>query len=209
MASESLSPAPASESVSIPESGAKSTASALLHTHVFVTVGSTRFDSLVQTVLSVQLLEALRARGYSELVVQCGDSEFDVGSFEQAGNELVQTNNGVNVHVWKFKPSLQEEYERADLVISHAGSGTILDVLRLGKPLIVVPNSRLLDNHQQELASALQSLGHLQATTTADLPQAIETLDVSSFVPFPQFNGSRFRELLDEEMGYDASDTEG
>lgn len=47
------------------------------------------------------------------------------------------------------------------------GSGTILDVLRLGKPLIVVPNPTLLDNHQEELASALAELGHLQSTTVA------------------------------------------
>ena len=32
--------------------------------------------------------------------------------------------------------------------------------------------------------------------------QTIETLDLSTLVPFPTFNGSRFRELLDEEMGY-------
>ena len=34
------------------------------------------------------------------------------------------------------------------------------------------------------------------------LAEAIKTLDLSTLVPFPTFNGSRFRELLDEEMGY-------
>lgn len=106
------------------------------------------------------------------------------------------------VKLWKFKPSLEEEYERADLVISHAGSGTILDVLRLGKPLIVVPNPTLLDNHQEELASALAELGHLQSTTVADLPRAIQIFDPSALVPFPAFEGSRFARLLDEEMGF-------
>ena len=43
------------------------------------------------------------------------------------------------------------------------GSGTIIDVLRMGKPLIVVPNPSLLDNHQTELADALQNLGYLQS----------------------------------------------
>jgi beta-1,4-N-acetylglucosaminyltransferase len=49
------------------------------------------------------------------------------------------------------------------------GSGTILDVLRLGakeaKPLIVVPNPTLLDNHQAELAAALHSLDYLRGAT--------------------------------------------
>lgn len=36
----------------------------------------------------------------------------------------------------------------------------------------------------------------------SDLPRAIATLDTTELVPFPQFNGSRFREILDEEMGF-------
>lgn len=45
-----------------------------------------------------------------------------------------------------------------------AGSGTILDVLRKCKALIVIPNPTLLDNHQEELAKALADLGHLKAS---------------------------------------------
>lgn len=45
------------------------------------------------------------------------------------------------------------------------GSGTILDVLRQGKWLIVVPNPTLLDNHQEDLATSLNTLGHLKAST--------------------------------------------
>ena len=35
------------------------------------------------------------------------------------------------------------------------GTGSILDALRISVPLIVVPNSTLLDNHQVELAEEL------------------------------------------------------
>lgn len=48
--------------------------------------------------------------------------------------------------------------------LNASGSGTILDVLRMGKPLIAVPNATLLDNHQQELAEALSGMGHLVAS---------------------------------------------
>lgn len=36
-----------------------------------------------------------------------------------------------------------------------SGSGSILTVLRTPRPLLVVPNSELMDNHQAQLADAL------------------------------------------------------
>ena len=41
------------------------------------------------------------------------------------------------------------------------GSGSILDALRLEIPIIVVPNTSLLDNHQLELAEVLASQGYV------------------------------------------------
>ncbi|KAI9823198.1 MAG: N-acetylglucosaminyldiphosphodolichol N-acetylglucosaminyltransferase catalytic subunit alg13 [Thelocarpon impressellum] len=47
------------------------------------------------------------------------------------------------------------------VILSHAGSGSILDGLRLGVPLIVVPNPRLLNDHQVELAEELAAQGYV------------------------------------------------
>lgn len=41
------------------------------------------------------------------------------------------------------------------------GSGSILEALHLGKLLLVVPNSSLMDNHQAEVAKALSEEGYL------------------------------------------------
>ncbi|KAF7338403.1 UDP-N-acetylglucosamine transferase subunit ALG13 [Mycena venus] len=121
----------------------------------FVTVGTFQFDALVQAVLSENVLRALGGRGYTELVVQCGKSEFELARAIAGGDIVKMERHGVRVELWRARASLDAEYARADLVIGHAGAGTILEVLRLGKPLIVVPNPTLLHNHQTELAVAL------------------------------------------------------
>lgn len=153
----------------------------------FITVGSTKFDALVQAVLSQPVLPALRLRGYTSLIIQYGKSAVTLDSnTSTTGDSTIRRlqKDGVDIEMWTFKPSLDEEYDRADLVISHAGmlcvqdfpflfllliiltgSGTIIDVLRKGKWLIVIPNPTLMDNHQEDLASALDKLGHLKAST--------------------------------------------
>ncbi len=45
------------------------------------------------------------------------------------------------------------------------GSGSILTVLRAPRPLLVVPNTSLMDNHQAELADALGREGYLNVST--------------------------------------------
>jgi beta-1,4-N-acetylglucosaminyltransferase len=87
----------------------------------FITVGSTRFDSLVQIVLSEPVLSNLRLKGYTDLIIQCGKSNFDLGTSMRLMETLNLQKDGVAIEIWQFKPSLQSVYEQADLVISHAG----------------------------------------------------------------------------------------
>lgn len=45
-----------------------------------------------------------------------------------------------------------------------SGSGSILEALRIGVPLVVVPNPALQDNHQEELAKELSKQGYVVAS---------------------------------------------
>ncbi|KAG8913216.1 N-acetylglucosaminyldiphosphodolichol N-acetylglucosaminyltransferase catalytic subunit alg13, partial [Tulasnella sp. 408] len=142
---------------------------------VFVTVGSTKFDALIQQVLTDVILQTFCDNRFTDLVIQAGNSVLPA-SWNLVGEQIRREIGGLTVTVWKFKASLTEEIESADLVVSHAGSGTILDTLRSGKRLIVVPNNTLLDNHQTELAKALHERGHLIAAT-------VESVHVTSTEP--------------------------
>ena len=143
----------------------------------FVTVGATsHFDLLVQTVVTDEVLKALVSKGFNHLVIQSGPSK----RFPESHDER----DGLTIDFWNLKLSLKEDFQASDLIISHAGnsnpcsppqsafqtfrragSGSILDALRLHKPLIVVPNPTLLHNHQLELAEALEARGHLKSST--------------------------------------------
>jgi len=89
--------------------------------HTFVTIGSTRFDLLIKEILSPHTLEALKSRRCTTLTVQCGNSAFEQASLIAKGETVNLSIEGIQVELWKFKPALIKEYEKADLVISHAG----------------------------------------------------------------------------------------
>jgi beta-1,4-N-acetylglucosaminyltransferase len=132
----------------------------------FVTIGATAaFNSLIQAVLEPNFLRALHGAGYTDLRIQYGKEGLKV--FEQKvgtkAAEIVRQ-YGIALSGFDFNQSgLDGEMKAAKgttsdnggTVISHAGSGSILDALRISIPLIVVPNTDLLHNHQVELAEVL------------------------------------------------------
>ncbi len=74
---------------------------------------------------------------------------------------------GLTIECFDFRPSLQSIVSESSLVVSHAGAGSILEALRAKKPLLVVVNETLMDNHQKELADALERERYLIAATPA------------------------------------------
>lgn len=67
---------------------------------------------------------------------------------------------------------------------------------------MVVVNTALMDNHQQELAEALAQRNFLHATTPDKLAQSLAELDdsPSARTPFPTAKPEAFAALVDEEM---------
>ena len=72
-----------------------------------------------------------------------------------------------------------EYQKKADLIISHAGTGALIGALKLGKQVIAVPRLHKYgehsDDHQLEISNLLANEGYLrQVIDIDDLPGVIE-----------------------------------
>jgi beta-1,4-N-acetylglucosaminyltransferase len=143
----------------------------------FITVGATApFNALLISVLSVPFLLELATHNYTHLRIQYGhggettfsnncravkesykflrskDSTANTpGNIEISGFALATDAETLKAEIRNTQASAEEDREEG-LFISHAGTGSLLDGLLYGIPMILVPNPALADNHQEELA---------------------------------------------------------
>jgi len=160
---------------------------------VFVTVGTTKFDDLIITILYRAVMEALSAHNYKHLIMQIGNSNVKPDCTPRYGIHKIET--------FRLSPSIGEYMQLADLVISHAGAGSVLEALEKRKHLIVVTNDLLMDNHQVELAEQLYKDEHLYYCTCQNLLHVIETMDLTKLKPFTNDKSREIANLIDRIMG--------
>ncbi|KAL9985934.1 hypothetical protein ACROYT_G008390 [Oculina patagonica] len=163
---------------------------------VFVTVGTTSFDHLIETISSKALVTLFEKLGYRCIVLQIGRGVYEPEIIDKEGFSL---------QCYRYKDSIAEDIHRASLVISHAGAGSVLETLQAGRPLIVVINELLMDNHQIELASQLAEDGHLYYATCSTLEATLRERNLSELKPFPPGKPELFSSFLDKEMGFSHS----
>lgn len=140
------------------------------------------FRDLLTEILQPKFLDALWLHDFGVLEVQCGPDydwfKAQVDSLPEAGPDMRPTircfayTNKMKDHMLMCRGV--SGGQAAGCIISHAGmcslsllaalcscpahlisflgAGTVMEAIRYGVPLIVVPNSTLLDNHQAELA---------------------------------------------------------
>jgi beta-1,4-N-acetylglucosaminyltransferase len=83
---------------------------------LFITVGSTGFDELITQITSQAFLTSLAAQGIKKMCIQYGSSE-------PIFVKNIQNYEGPRIDItgYKYKSSITEDMENADIIISHAG----------------------------------------------------------------------------------------
>ena len=101
---------------------------------ILVTIGTTTFDSLIMEIDQTFPKS-------TDILLQIADGEYKPANFPFI----------------TFIENIDEYYFKADLIICHAGAGTVYKLLELGKKIIVVPNMTRSDPHQRELADFVKN----------------------------------------------------
>lgn len=138
---------------------------------IFVTVGAQMpFDRLVHAVDAWA-----QARGrVADVLAQIGPSEAAPAHVE---------------HVRFLEPAaFDRAYEEADLIVAHAGTGSILAALERGKAIVVMPRRAALretrNDHQVATAKAFASLGKIPvAWDETEIAAVLDRVGTASEAP--------------------------
>ncbi len=125
-------------------------------------------------------------RGRKDLFAQIGESDFQATHFR--------------CEQWLSPAEYRVRLEECSGIISHAGTGTIIQGLMLGKPILVLPRlakfSETRNDHQVGTARYFESQGLLMAAyDDTDFSAALEEFE--SFRPRERMSDHASPQLLD------------
>ncbi|MBE8233481.1 MAG: glycosyltransferase [Endozoicomonadaceae bacterium] len=130
--------------------------------NVLITVGTTEFDELIEFIDEI----SLNLPGFN-MVAQISSSA---------------VYSPRNISFFDFSDDFESYVESADVIISHAGAGSVYSMLEKGKKLIVVPNLTRVDKHQLELANFVQKNNFsIVCNAIKELEGAILRINKTSF----------------------------
>ena len=157
---------------------------------IFVTVGHQMpFDRLIRVV------DAWAEReGRADLFGQIGEGSYWPSYFPAAP--------------FLTPAQFQERMQRSDAIVSHAGTGTIIAGLQLGKAILVLPRRADLgetrNDHQFATADHFERAGYiLVARSEAELAAKMDELE--TFSPSERLGGTASPELLDRIRAFIAA----
>lgn len=90
----------------------------------------------------------------------------------------------------RFVGNMEEAYERADIIISTCGAGTILENVMRGRKLIVVQNPGITGGHEWELVSKLEEMGCL--VWCKNLSNLLNCIQMAKAKDFKRFEPDKF-----------------
>lgn len=149
--------------------------------NIFVTVGTTPYNTLFQHLS----------------VIHSNNWHFDC---QTADASLTYP----NLHCFDYTNDWQSHVDQADLIITHAGAGSVYKLLERQKKIIVIPNLERIDHHQLDLASYVAKNGYaLVCDSLANIEQVIteaEQFKPAHYQKVDFFKGDEIKQLIEKKM---------
>jgi len=129
--------------------------------NIFITVGTTPFDKLMHF---------------------CDENIDTSNNIVKAQISNLAKYTPSKFESFAYTNAIKEHYEWADVIISHAGSGTLFQLLEMNKKTIFVPNNIHKDAHQNDLCRFVVDNNHAFVLNDyAELNALIEDIENYEF----------------------------
>ncbi len=153
---------------------------------LLITVGTTKFENLIKAIDEEDFYKLLDSHKFTKLIIQKGMGEYIPSKFKN----LSLAN--LKVEVEQLMKDFNLVIKESDYIISHAGAGNVLEALQNKKKLFVVVNDSLMDNHQVELAEALNNENYVfyiknVKNILSDFKNVLDN-DKNTLKAYPEFN---------------------
>lgn len=155
---------------------------------IFITLGTQKFQ-FDRVLKQIDKLIDEKKINSKEVKVQCAYKEYEPKNFK----------------TFKLKPQdeIDKITEEADIIITHSGTGSIINSLRKQKKIIIIPRMQKygehVDNHQLELAKVFNEKYAIPVLTDMEkLYDTIKRLDDYKPVKWEDNNKGLIKSIEDE-----------
>lgn len=143
---------------------------------IFATVGTTRFDNLIKAI------DDSLDKNIYDVTMQISDGNYKPKNFKYI----------------EYTDEIKKYFLESDIVITHAGAGSIYELLELGKKIIIVPNLDRIDKHQTDISDYMDRNGYAKALNSFDsLKDTVEYVKTHEFKKFTKNNFFKTDEILE------------
>lgn len=132
---------------------------------IFVSLGTQDkpFNRIIDYVISLK--ENLKELQGEKIIIQLGQTKL-----LKSENERIEKLENITIYDMLKPKKMKDIIKDSDIIITHAGVGTIMECLEMDKEIIVVPrkveNLEHVNNHQEEIAFEMEKKGFLTKVDT-------------------------------------------
>lgn len=141
---------------------------------IFVTVGTTAFEGLAKAADALDLKE--------EIIIQIADGKYVPKNHKH----------------FRYSENFNDYIDRAEVVVTHGGAGTLFQLINSGKRVVGIANNERNDLHQPDILKKLSDEGHIiWCRDLGQIERDIKRAKTKNFVPYKAPQSTIIDEIIE------------